>query len=146
MAEPLAVFGIAANVIQFLEFGGTLFSASQQIYRHGTIKDHIDIKLIAKDLHGIATGLRDPVHQVSGNQALSDDETSLYELATQCQSICDELCEVLEKLKVQAKNTKLGSFKAAMKIIWKKEQVQSLQKRMDGIRQELIIHILMSFR
>ena len=134
MAEPLVAFGIAANVIQFLDFGSKLFSASHQIYRHGTIKGHIDTKLIAQDLRGVATSLRDSVEQVSGDKSRSEDEVSLQRLATQCQSICDELCGVLEKLEVQTKNTKVESFKTAVKTIWRKEQIQDLQKRMGDIR------------
>lgn len=67
MADPISAFGLAASVIQFLEFGGKLFDTSRQIYRHGSSQDHIDIQPVAKDLSVIAATLKESSKQQQDN-------------------------------------------------------------------------------
>ena len=79
----------------------------------------------------------------------AEEGTELQRLAEQCRGICDELFGVLERLKIQDESGKIIKWKsvnAAIKTVWKKEHIQQLQKRMDDIRQELIIHVLTTFR
>ena len=150
MADPITVFGLAANVVQFLDFGRKVFSTTRQIYYHGVSEQgHIDLDLIAKDLNGIAKGLGTSAKQPRENEQLTGNEVSIQQLAAQCQSICSEISESIEKLRARpegAKRQKWKSFSAAIVTVWKKDRVQDLQKRMDDIRQELIIHTLISFR
>ena len=148
MAE-VAALGIASNVISFIDFANEIFSASRQIYRNGSRDDHIDLELIVGDLRGIVKGLEESPEPSDGTEHLAEEENELQRLAKQCRSICDELSGVLEKLNVRDERgniIKWKSVNAAIKTIWKKEQIQQLQKRMDDIRQELIIHVLMAFR
>ena len=149
MADPITGFGLAANVIQFLEFGGKLFDTSRQIYRRGALQDYTEIQLVAKDLRNLATSLEKSSKQQQDNDQCRDADTLLQSLSIECQNICNDLLEILDELEAQSgdtKRTKRKSFYVAIRTLWKTERIENLRRRMSEMRQELITHIIISLR
>ena len=146
MAEALAAFSIAANVVQFIDFSGKILSEGYRLHkstRVGPSKNE-ELEIIALDLHKLRDELQS--QQEEKGQTLTPNDIQLQRLANQCRGICLELLGALETLKVVDKLGKWESFRAALKTVWAESKIKSLQDRLDEARQELIVRILMSFR
>ena len=149
MVDPFLTIGIAANILQFLDLGSKLFNVGRQIHHYGQSEEHMEIELVAKDLYCIAESLEASLSHSPESEQPVEDEVLLRRLVERCQGICDEIFGIIEKLKVRpgsAGQARWKSFYAAAKIILKQQDVQSLRKRMNNIRQELIVHTLMFLR
>jgi hypothetical protein len=77
---------------------------------------------------------------------LSSKERDLQSLWEECQQVADDLLAVLKGLKAQGIKGKWNNIPQAIKSMWSQEQIDSLQKRLDGFRQQLIIAILLALR
>ena len=57
--DPFSALGLASNVVQFMEFGTKLISASLELYnsKDGTSSPNSELGIITKDLTGICSGL-----------------------------------------------------------------------------------------
>jgi hypothetical protein len=148
MAEAIAAFGLAANVIQFIEFGSKLTSSFWQLYKSS--RDGVEevsfaphLQTMTSDLQSIVDGLVDPE---SGDR--SDDESGLCKLAKGCQVQAVELQNLLSSLCVagSGKYGKREALKAAFKAVWKENEIKSFETRLGQFRQQLSVHLLSSLR
>ena len=146
MAEAVAALGVAANVVQFIDFSGKILSEGYRLHRSKRVNPskNEELENIALDLQKLRDELQ-PQEDETGLVPTPND-IQLQRLAGQCRGICIELLAALEKLKVVGKPGKWESFRAALKTVWAESKIKSLQDRLDEARQELIVRILMSFR
>ena len=148
MAEAVLSFGIAANVIQFVDFGCKLFSTGYVLYksRKGLTDRHQNLEDITDDLHKISKNLQSSLHETQVKQKLSVDELQLQQLAEKCANACTVLLTALETLKSQGEISKWKSFRTALKTTWSKDKISDLQRSLDDFRQEIVVRILSSLR
>jgi hypothetical protein len=61
MIDPMSALSIAAGVVQFVDFGKNLLSASYEIYRSpsGETSEEVELSTIAKDLTALITQIKD---------------------------------------------------------------------------------------
>ena len=146
MAEAVAALGVAANVVQFIDFSGRILSESHRLHRSKKVNPgkNEELESIALDLQKIYDELQYPQNEMS--QAPTPNDIQLQRLAEQCRGVCLELLAGLEKLKIVDPPGKWRSFRVALKTVWGESKIKDLQVRLDEARQELIIRILMSFR
>jgi hypothetical protein len=61
--EALVAFGLAANIVQFVDFGFELFSQANEIKRSGSVSQHVDLDRVTRSLdlvsHKVKEGLRE---------------------------------------------------------------------------------------
>lgn len=148
MAEAVAAFGVAANVVAFVDFGTKVFAAGFSLRKsaHGALDNNETHEQVTKDLSKLITDLRKSIAASSAPRQLTTNEIELLELAKQCNAAATKLLEALEKLKVQGKRGKWNCFKAALKSVWKDSEIEDMQTSIDRIKQQLILRILASFR
>ena len=154
MAESILIFGIAANVVQFIDFGTKVLSAGYKAYKNESIPGQVgsgefrELEAITKMLHRLIRGLEASLQkqEESKETNATQNDRDLRDLATQCREIAEELLAAVEKLKAQIKPGKWGNFRAALRSIWGDDKTEAIQKRLDRFRQELVLHILVSFR
>ena len=144
MADVVAAFGIAANVIQFLDFGSRLTAAFWSFYKASRAGKEIipDLNNITKDLQTISSSL------ASSPNNGSETDKSLNRLATECHGVAKELLALLATLgRTEISNRgRLDAIKTAFKHIWKEDEVVELRTRLEGFRSELSLHLLASLR
>lgn len=148
MAEAIAAFGLAVNVIQFIDFGLKLTSSFWQLYKSS--RDGVEevsfaphLQTMISDLQNILNGLADPE---SGDR--SHEESGLCKLAKDCQEQAVELKNLLNSL-CSAGSGKFGkreALKAAFKVVWKEDEIKSFEARLGQFRQQLTLHLLSSLR
>jgi hypothetical protein len=148
MAEAVLAFGIAANIVQFVEFSSKVFSTGYRLgdSGYGGVKTNQSVETIATDLRQVTRALEDSLQQQDCKQLLTQNELDLLNLAGKCKDVTSELFIALGRLKIQGKPGKWNTFRAALKTVLKEEEIKTLEKQIAGFRQQLIIRILMSFR
>lgn len=152
--EALAALGLAGNTVQFLDFATKLCSTSVEIYRgvdgssasntqaEGLLKGFIEtIDEVASDLGQYRTAL-----SAASKQAAGKGELQIASIIVDCQTIADDLLRRFEKLKSDGKPGKWKSFVTGVKCLWKKHELEELQKRLRANREELEWRILLSLR
>ena len=140
MAEVIAFFGLAANVMQFLEFGSKIVSVN-----HRAGQQYLALDIIATDLERVTHDLEVSIQAKPSDDA-SQSDLMLQQLATQCRDVCLELLQVLNKLQVHDGRGKWKSFYKALASVWSERQINGLHKKLDSFRQQLILHLLMALR
>ncbi len=145
MAEALAAVSLAAIVVQFIDVGTRFISNGYKIYRSGQDRTSKipDLQKTTKDVQDIMEKL-----QSSGSSRVDvhGDESGLQTLVASCKSAANELLISLQKINVANKGRKRDAFVTAFKIIWKDEELKSLQVKLDGFKQELVLHLLTLIR
>ena len=143
--EPLAALGLASAVIQFIDFGSKLLKETGEIAESGsTISVHY-LKTVTGDLESFNKTLGQQVlDQLNGSN--SEEEEALCELISKCSSLARELLDGLANVSSQAgKGAKWANIRAALKTIWKKDRIETLARRLNEYRDQLILRVLMLF-
>lgn len=134
--EGLAAVSLAGNILQFLDFVGTVVSKTREVYTSttGGLREHEDIGIITKDLKGL-----------NGRLQTSTDPV-LDKLCTRCSEVAEELLVALARLAVKGKHNAYQSFRKTLKALWGKEKLRGLEDRLAGFRQELTLYIIVDMR
>ncbi|KAM0427354.1 hypothetical protein ACHAQK_012134 [Fusarium lateritium] len=146
--DPITAFQVAGTVITFVEFSRSLLTDAHHVYKSptGTTSNFVKLDQIAKDL--AKTG--DEISVVLAQDATASDTSSsdtLLKLCQQCKSIETELQEVLGGLQARG-DTKfdyaVSSVATAFKASWSKSKIDDLDQRLQSIKSEMTMAILLS--
>lgn len=107
MAEAIAALSLAANIVQFIDFGGKVLSCGFKLYKNGpgstVLGEANDTKIITQSLQRLIEDLNQPLEQSdSTNEVieLSQTEIDLRNLAAQCVDIANELLNAISKVEL----------------------------------------------
>ena len=130
--ESLAALGLAANIIQFVDFGHKLFSESRALYKATDkwVEESAELEIISKALKRLSNDL---IAIPSSTMPHSEDGAGLLPLAKRCQAIADELLVAVNKLQVIGGKGKWQCFRTALKRVWKSGQIDAMTRRLDSI-------------
>jgi hypothetical protein len=145
MAEAIAAFSLAANIVQFIDFGCNFVSTIWSIYRKGQdgVGELFDLEKSAKDLQLVLANLQLPIGTTNER---TESERSLQELAEQCQNLATEMLNALRRVSIPDKARKRDALKTAFRMIWKEDEIKSQQLRLEGCKHHLTLHLLASLR
>ena len=137
--DALAAFSLAVNILQFLDFIGDAISKSRQIHASasGTLKEHDDLESLTTDLKDLSGRL-----QASTGPA----DLVLTHLCARCREVADELLNAVDRLGIKEKRTRYQSLRKALKALWGRKKLKSLEERLAGFRHELILHTTVELR
>lgn len=144
MAEGVAAFSLAANILQFIDFGARVVSNFWSFYKSNRKEANNvpDFSAINADLQRVLSDLQLPYDDGSGG------DIGLVELAKDCRCVAEELKTVLQSLfKARVGNTgKRDALMAAFKLAWREDEIRSLQEQLNQFKHQLVIHLLASMR
>ncbi|PVH77304.1 hypothetical protein DL98DRAFT_638501, partial [Cadophora sp. DSE1049] len=148
MAEALAAFSVAANIVAFIDFGTKVFSAGYRLRKsaHGALDSNETHEQMTTDLANVINDLELSIRLSSTDCQLTSNELGLLDLAKQCKTVATKLFVALEGLKIQGKHSKWNTFKTALKTVWKETEIEDMQMSIDRFKQQLIVRLLASFR
>ncbi|KAF1985983.1 hypothetical protein K402DRAFT_454666 [Aulographum hederae CBS 113979] len=146
--DPLSALGLAANVVQFVEFGAKIVSRSHTLYKSGQLVDWRDLQATANELALLFKTLKRSTTTISSVPQFKPEEQALYRLAEECADVAHELNEVTEGLKVDTEKSRRvwRSIRHALQSVYKDEKLEQLNKRLNGFRDQLNTHILVSLK
>lgn len=145
MAEAIVIFGLAANIVQFLDFGSKFVTNVLKLYWSGrTGNGEIpELAKITVDLETILKGFQAPD---GDSKERIEGENDLRQLAGECQTVVVDLLCSLNKITSPDKTRKRDALRAAFRMTWKEEEIERLQERLIGFRQQLTLHLLALLR
>ena len=137
MVDPLAALGLAASIVQIVDFSHKLLSESRALYVSsiGASADNVVIETIATDLDLLNSKLTAP----AAPGAIPDP---LRSLASRCKDIAGELFDVLDKIKAMGPHMKWKSFVQALQCVWKRGE----SRRMESLRREMHFRLQVMMR
>jgi hypothetical protein len=143
MAEAIAAFSLAANVLQFVDFGSRLVGTLWSYYksnRKGT-RQGPDLLSISADLQHILQGF-----QLPDNGTYED--VGLVQLARECEAVAEEMQDLLQSVFHHEAGSmgKREALLVAFKMMLKEDDLRSLQDRLNQFRHQLVVHLLASLR
>jgi hypothetical protein len=138
--DPLTALGVAASIIQFVDFGSSLVSGSVERYRSatGASASNDELESLTEDLRNMSTELEVAPHASHTGQ-LSKNEVTLSKLSSKCHDVADELLAMLDDLRVRGKHKALGSLMQAIRSMGKEKKIRELRKRLQTIQSSLIL-------
>src|SRR5579862_4718978 len=102
--DPLSILSIATSVVQFVDFGKHLLSASYELYRSpsGETAKEVELSTISKDLANFVTQIKDNVKtSASGDRCHTATGHQLVEISKECEQILAEFKRALNSLERQ---------------------------------------------
>ena len=141
--DPLSAIGLAANIIAFVEVASKLVSGTCEIYSSGArmTDENADLAKVIEDVHAVTHRL-----SYSAGPALTDDETVLLELAKRCRKLSADLVWALKSLQTKKPMSKSESFLVTWRGLREKGNLESLEKRIDRYRRQILDRIVIMMR
>jgi hypothetical protein len=135
MAETLAAFGLASNIVQFVDVGIKLVSYGRELYRSekGASKENTEIDKIAADIKLITQNLANGV---------VNNDPALQELVGTCAELAKDLHAILQVLKIDTqKNRLMETMKKSLKSFRKRHEIKDIYDRLCEVRDQICFHL-----
>ncbi|KAK7914010.1 hypothetical protein PG985_011713 [Apiospora marii] len=131
--EALAAVSLAGNILQFVDSTKKLLSTTRQISDLGAKEETIELQTLTRDLQSWVKRVTPPDVKEGAN--LRDEEKSIRSLGAQCNELASQLLDVLAKLQVKRDGglRHVESLYKALLTEWKKDEIATLQTRLDRI-------------
>lgn len=140
-------------MVQFVQFAANLFNVAKEIHRSasGNFEDKESLEAIYTRLSTLSADLQHPDPTTQRRNSAQPDEVpsaAIVVLAKECKRDCDRLLSVLGRL-----NRGHGSFpkwwrsfRAALKELWKGDEIEALEARIAKHQIQLVMHLCMNTR
>ena len=138
--DPLSALSLASNIVQLVDVGTRVVSASFELYGPDGISTNGELESVMSDLVQICSALEQPQQQINGPGS-SNSELQLIPLSKSCKNLGEELLTVLYSLKVQSPQKKWQSFRQALKAVWKEKEIHRYKERITSLRSEISLRL-----
>lgn len=141
--EPLSALAVATSIVQFIDFSSKIVSGSRELYKssNGLSSDHTDLLVITTNLSKLSESFSRPVQ--SSSSAPQIDQ--LRELSQNANQVARELIATLDGIRLE-KGTRWESCYKALRSVWTQQQINMLQGKLNGFRQQLTLSIVVILR
>lgn len=148
MAEAIAALSLASNILQVIDFGSNFVSTAWKIYdasqRSSERLDGIaSLSVINTNLNDV---LRDLRTQSSATDLANESNRGILNLSNECAAWLEKLVRALNELGLGDAGRKRDALRAAFKLMWKREEINALQARLNEFRSQLTLSLLVSMR
>lgn len=144
MAESIAILGVVASIVQFVDFGIRLLTKTQNMYRSadGLLKEHVEISEITDDVKKLTGQIL--TSSTDYGQIVNENFKNLVKT---CEDLSNKLLHLLKKLRRKEGKAKTWqSVKASFNSIRRVQEVQNIYKRLWGVREQICFHLTVMLR
>jgi hypothetical protein len=137
--EVLAAVGVASNIVQLLDFSCKLFSETRKVYSSGksAVEDTEDVLSITTRLRDLSEAISSDSLKRRGISKNSLDH-ELRSISRECTEAANSLIAALENVRIKGTPTIWLSFQVCLMTIWKKSKIEAMEKRLNGLRSQMI--------
>jgi len=155
MLDPMSALNVTAAAVQFVDFSFKcitgIIDAYQSISRTGTPAAFEKLQVAAERMLSSNSRLIKSLNQDTLLRELSDSETDVSDVATECVALATTLLDSLEGFNVLETDgskwsEKLPTLKAAIKAVWNRDKLVSLHQKLKSSREELLYLIVLDLR
>lgn len=148
--DPVSALGIAAAVVQFVEFAYSLISTSNEIFHatKGVRLENLELEEVYGMLYRLGAELEirprpEGTTSTLGSALPSSKQVSdLRQLSEACKSDCDELLKILRKLTVEEGRNRLWrSVKAALQNAASRRKIAEIEARLERTQRTMSLLI-----
>ena len=149
MADPVTIIGLVAGIATFIDFGIKAMSLARSA--QGSVSEMHELDLVATD---VQARCHEVLRKRSNTRELSETESRIIGIATECQRLAVELRSLLETLKVRdgAWSRTVESSRVLLSTREKKGEIENLWQRLerldarlrDSVHQSLQMSVSMS--
>jgi hypothetical protein len=139
--DPIIAFSLAGTILQFVDSGSRFVLLAHRLYRSAP-----DAAVDHRDLLKITYSLNTILPELQKAHSDGDIDKSLGQLARGCSMTAVQLLAILDKVKAADISRKRDALKVAFRLIYKEDEIKSLQDRLASFRSQLNLHLLLSIR
>ncbi|KAK1833400.1 hypothetical protein QBC39DRAFT_345978 [Podospora conica] len=137
--EALEAIGLAAAIVQFVEFGATVIKGANDIYSTGTTEANRKLDTYASSLLNLSSSIKSHVATPNATQRTSP---GLQELVAACETDCNDILVILQSLRIQGtKQRMLRSLKVSLKQTRSDKKLAALQANLERTQAAISLHI-----
>ncbi|KAF2727515.1 hypothetical protein EJ04DRAFT_594771 [Polyplosphaeria fusca] len=133
--EPIAILGVAGNVIQLIDFAGKLVSKTHSYRRSGSLVEHQDLQIVSNDLAHLSSKLIDDLRDDASS--LSENDRALRTISESVIRISKDIEATLTAAALPGSRGRWKSFRHALKAAWGAEKLSDMKARLDLYSQQL---------
>ncbi|KAI0897728.1 hypothetical protein F4806DRAFT_507573 [Annulohypoxylon nitens] len=142
--EALVAVGLAANVLQFVDFTAEIISISNELRNNAALSENRDHRVIATHLETLSQKISNSAQAISQTAvtASQEEKAPLQPVADKCCELAKSLFKRLDTCGIKPGQTasRLQRAKGAIKTIWNKREIREISSRLEYFRSELILH------
>jgi hypothetical protein len=131
--EAMAAVGLAGTIVQFVDFSVKLVSAAKQIRDPGDTAEIFQASALSQRTKELMSYMQAP----TTTQRL---DPVLDTLCKECEHTAEHLIAALDKLEEKGPQGLRTIFKA-LKSLWGREKILSIEQQLNGYRSQLILHV-----
>lgn len=139
--DPISAFGLAANIIGFVDFSSKLVKAAAEVRRSssGTTQGIQDAAAASETLQAMLADLQTP--QIPNT--CSDEDKNLLRLANDCKNTCADLEQLIRKIRGKPSSSGVGPAWRA----WRKSgEISALEIKLARFRAQILGHVTTMMR
>jgi hypothetical protein len=153
--DPISALSVAAAAVQFVDFSFKcitgMIDAYQSISRNGAPAAYENLKVSAERMYSSNSRLLKSLNQDTLLRELNESETEVSAIATECTTSAITLLDAMRGFqipKIVDKKwlEKLPILKAAVKSVWNRDKLETLQGKLKASREELLFMIVLDLR
>ena len=144
MLDPATAFGIAINVLTFIDFSRKVISKMSALHRspNGTLIEHREMLARADQLENLDKKLRESLSDASSGAALTRAELGLQDVLAECKVLAEGMQAAFSQFTAEPGQSKFKSFRQASKSVWSKEGLIDMYNRLQALQSQLLTHLL----
>jgi hypothetical protein len=131
--DPFTAIGLAANILQFVDFAWKLVTETREIAisTNGSTENTRLLTSIIVDFESSNAVI----------ESITTNDKDLKDIIEQCRVVSSQLVKVLDGLKVGPHQSRWASFTVALKGVWKKKDIEGLFESLSKLRQRVLEHL-----
>jgi hypothetical protein len=149
MLDPASAIGLAASVVQLVDFTKGLLTQAHELYKSsdGSLVKNSDIRNVSLSFQRLVWDLKSKARPIETLDVCADQaEIQLRELCRGANSAIAPLVNAVEKLKLGPKSHAWDSLLVAFKSVMKEDEIEELERRLDRYRKQIDTTLLFSLR
>ncbi|KAK3657791.1 hypothetical protein LTR56_002170 [Elasticomyces elasticus] len=148
MLDPLSALSLAAALVQFIDFTGTVVSNAHQMHKAatGSSKANFDIEKLVSTLQGLIVDLAPS--STSTLAGLPPNAQKLYAIAAECRKLSEEIIVFLQELRIssQGRSRAFVAIRQSIRATFKADKTEAMMKTLDRLQIELNAALLLVVR
>jgi hypothetical protein len=146
--DPLTALGLAAAVVQFVDFGIGVFRKSNEILHSasGASVENASIKDTTLDLQLLLEKIKDSQPRIPAGSSIPSEQLSLISIIEGCNEVGNDLLKLVESVSAGPGAGKRKSIAAALALTWSRNRFQETAGRLERYKKQLSMNILVSLR
>lgn len=145
--DPVTGIGLAASVIQLVNFSIDAVRTYRELYQHGSVSEYSNLDYTTCHLASLTKSLQQSL-QSSGTRslALTREEKDLIDLGRNCEDCAHRLQHELRRVQTQPRASALEAARKAARAIWKGNSIRKIQEQLETYQSTLETSLLYRLR